>query len=237
MNWKNIWSSRNLKSIENLSAQEILQSLLEMDGFDSPTGSIHVEAWSDYIEYLCTLLGLTETDSIFEVGCGAGAFIYSFFKNNHTVSGLDFSNDLISIAQRAMPGMNFETTEALELDYSKKFDHVIASSVVFYFPSYDYTNEVLTRMLRKALKTVVILDVPDLATKDECEQFRQGTMTKSEYNRKYKDLQHLYFPKQFWIKLAERNNLSCHIEQQYIEGYCNNEYRYNVVFRRLNQQL
>lgn len=232
MDWKNIWSSRNLKSIENLATKEVLQSLLEMDGFDSPTGNIDVEAWSEYIEYISSLLELSETDTIFEVGCGAGAFIYSFFKNNHIVSGVDFSKDLISIAQKAMPGMNFETREALELDYSLKFDHVIASSVVFYFPSYDYTNEVLTRMLRKARRTVVILDVPDLATKDICEQFRQGTMTKSEYNRKYKDLQHLYFPKQFWKKLAERNNLSCQIEQQNIEGYCNNEYRYNVVFRR-----
>ena len=150
MDWENIWNSRNVKSVDNLSTHDVLKSLLEMDGFDSPTGSINVGAWSNYLECISSLLELSATDTFFEVGCGAGAFLYSFYEKKHTVSGLDFSNDLITIAQRAMPGMNFERRDALKLDYSLKFDHVIASSVVFYFPSYDYTNEVLMLMLKKA---------------------------------------------------------------------------------------
>lgn len=228
MNWQKIWNSRDLKSIENRSSKEVLESLLKMDGFDSPTGNIDVSDWVDYLNHITEVLELEDSDSLYEVGCGSGAFLYSYYKRNHRVAGLDFSNDLISIAKKAMPKMTFDTQDAIELKTTEKFDVVLASSVVFYFPSYKYTQKVLELMIKKANKSIAILDVPDIDTREQCELFRRGTLSESEYKIKYDGLMHLYYPKNFWIEFAEFNNMKYRIEQQNINGYCNNEFRYNV---------
>ena len=232
MNWLNIWNSREVKGIENVPKKDVLEGLLEMDGFDSPTGNIEVGAWIEYIDQIIDVLDLESSETIYEVGCGAGAFLYMLYVKDYKVAGLDFSKDLIEVAQKAMPGMLFETSDALELMTSPKSDYIIASSVVFYFPSYEYTEKVLELMYEKANMAIVILDVPDLETQERCENFRRGALSEKEYKMKYAGLMHLYYPKNFWRDFAKRKGILCEIEQQYIRGYCNNEYRYNVILRK-----
>lgn len=127
--WSEIWNNRLIKPVENLPIEQVLSNLLAMDGFDSVTGSIGTEEWLQYLDHLGNVLNVDKNDSIFEVGCGSGAFLYPFYLLGNNVSGLDYSGDLISTAKKAMPDMDFETNEAVFMNISPTYDHLVASSV------------------------------------------------------------------------------------------------------------
>lgn len=231
-NWHSIWEKRNtIDSIQGKTYFEIIESLLAIDGFDSGTGKIEPNAWLNFIKQLNTKIGLTQKDSVFEVGCGSGAFLFPYFKAGHKIGGLDFSNTLIENCYNLF-GIKegFVCASALELDTTEQFDFVISFSVFFYFPDEQYASSVLEKMLHKAKKGVVILDVPDIFTKEICEVVRRGTMPQDEYEKKYFGLNHLYYNKDFFIKkFAELGVSNVNIEQQKIEKYINNEFRFNCI--------
>ena len=65
--------------VEDSSDSSILSRLIKADGFDTGFGSINEHAWKKYSEYIkYKLNNIKENDSIYDVGCGAGAFLYNF---------------------------------------------------------------------------------------------------------------------------------------------------------------
>src|SRR5256885_3503728 len=56
-----------------------------------------------------------------------------------------------------------------------------------------YAEEVIARMAAKALRAVAVLDVPDVARRDEAEAFRRGVLGAEAYERRYRGLEHRYF--------------------------------------------
>ena len=58
---------------------DILSELICLDGFDGKTGKINVVDWVNYIKYISDYIGIKKHESIFEIGCGSGAFLYPFF--------------------------------------------------------------------------------------------------------------------------------------------------------------
>ena len=232
MSWQKIWSSRKIEKLNDpfINENVILRNLLLLDGFDSPTGNIVVSSWESFINKLINELSFNSNNSVYEVGCGGGAFLYPFYKKGMKVGGLDYSASLIEICQKIMPTMNFNVSEASELNTDLQFDFVSAFSVFFYFKDYNYANNVLEKMYNKSRKGVMILDIPNIDTKSECEIFRKGSMDTEEYNAKYKDLQHLYYPKSFFEKFAIMKNAKFFkIEDQSIDEYCNNKFRFNFI--------
>ena len=79
--WKDIWNkSERVNKI-------ILEMLIKADGFDSGAGSFSVDDWIDYTNDFYNKLNIKKTDSIFDVGCGSGAFVYPLYLKNHNVGG------------------------------------------------------------------------------------------------------------------------------------------------------
>ena len=72
-NWKEIWNRRN--SIKNTNLD--LSDLIALDGFDAGAGKIEIEDWREYVHRVSQKLNLQAGNSVFEVGCGAGAFLYA----------------------------------------------------------------------------------------------------------------------------------------------------------------
>lgn len=232
MSWQKIWSSRKIDKLNELliNENEILRNLLLLDGFDSPTGNIIVSSWESFIRRLIEELSINSNNSVYEVGCGGGAFLYPFYKKGLKVGGLDYSSSLIEICNKIMPKMNFDVSQASELNTDLQFDFVSAFSVFFYFKDYNYANEVLEKMYNKSKVGIMILDIPDIDTKSECEIFRMGSMGIDKYNDKYKDLQHLYYPKSFFENFAKLKKAKfSKIEDQSIDKYCNNRFRFNFI--------
>ena len=222
--WKKIWENRNIKT----SDKSILNKLIAVDGFDTGYGTINENDWLKYIDYIEEKLNLQNTDSLYEVGCGAGAFLHKFYNQGNIVGGIDYSENLIDISKEYLPNGNFEISEAINMNISEKYSYVISNSVFFYFPTYEYANEVIKRMINKSVKGIAILEVNDLEKKDESMSLRKGYLSDEEYEEKYEGLEHLYYNKQWFIDIAKMNNLRIEIVQQNINNYKNNMYRFNV---------
>lgn len=232
MSWEKVWSSRKIDNFDNLTFDDntILRKLLLLDGFDSPTGNIDISSWITFIERTIKKTRINSNNSVYEVGCGGGAFLYPFYKKGLNVGGLDYSSPLIEICNNIMPEMQFDVCQASNLNTEIKYDFVSAFSVFFYFKDYDYARDVLEKMYDKSNIGILIFDIPDISTKIQCEKFRMGSMGIDEYNDKYSDLRHLYYPKSFFENFAKSKGAKfSEIQVQNIDGYCNNRYRFNFV--------
>jgi len=230
--WHAIWNTRNLPGPDR-SKDIGLQDLLIADGFDTGAGTLNsMDAWEDYIADISTKIGLVPGDSIFEIGCGSGAFLYMWYKEGHRVGGIDYSGNLVAIAQQVMKGMNFRVSEANVVDTGEKFDIVLSNGVFHYFRDYAYAKEVVEKMITKAGKTVAILEVPDLARKEESERARRAALPEGEYDKKYRGLNHLHYEREWFTQFAEKSGSTIEIFDQNIKGYTNSRFRFNVVIKK-----
>jgi SAM-dependent methyltransferase len=204
-NWKGIWNKR--KSADFITPD--LRNLIDLDGFDSGAGRVEVEDWQRNAWSIAQHLGLLNGDSVFEVGCGAGAFLYAL-KQGHTinVAGIDYSANLLAAAKKAIPEGDFTMGEAKDINPDTKYDFVISHSVFHYF-SLDYANQVLELMIGKANKAVAILEVPDLNLKSKAESSRRNILKQEEYDKKYLGLEHTYYSQDWFKHEANRFGLEC----------------------------
>lgn len=83
MIWEEIWNKREISHEYNG-----LEKLLRADGFDSGAGKISIDRWIEYTEYIKQEIDIQPSDSIFEVGCGCGAFLYPYYLKGHLVGEL-----------------------------------------------------------------------------------------------------------------------------------------------------
>jgi len=227
--WRAVWNSRQT----DRRGKSTLDRLISVDGFDSAFGgAIESGDWIRYLDSIAAKLGVEPGDSIFEVGCGAGAFLYPFFVKGHRVAGIDYSEHLTEIARDAMPGIPILVDEAIEMPADLRFDFVTSHSVFFYFHDLRYAATVLRKMNLAAVKGVGIFDVPDAAKKKEAMQYRKGKLGNDEYERRYKGLTHLYYERSWFERTLAGEDLDVVTEDQDIPGYGNNRYRFNVFMRR-----
>jgi len=226
--WKDIYNK------EDRLNKIILEMLMKADGFDSPTGNFEVNDWIAYTNIHYAKLGIKQDQSIFDVGCGSGAFIYPLYLQNYIVGGIDFADLLITLANSIMPQKDFTTSEAIMLDVNRKYDIVLSHGVFLYFDSLDYARTVIIKMIEKAESTIAILDINDEAKREKYHATRMQTMTKEEYEKKYKDLNHYFFRKSFFEEIAKEKNLKIEIWDQDFKKYNNSQFRFNVIMRKDN---
>jgi SAM-dependent methyltransferase len=222
--WKEIWEARKLDP----TLDSTLAQLLAADGFDMPFGRVGEQAWADYVSQMAATIGIVPGSTVFEVGCGAGAFLLDLYERGCEVGGLDGSSSLVRIAAQVMPLGKWIHADAGELDPVPVYDFVVASGSFHYFPSLDYAQSVIARMVRKARRGVMLLDIPDLALRDEAVAYRARLAGPEAYARKYVGLDHLYYSRD-WMRAALRRGgaIRVEIESQRLDGYPNGAFRYN----------
>jgi SAM-dependent methyltransferase len=227
-NWQNVWDKRQLLQ---QPGESLLESLIKMDGFDSPLGSISEADWRAYVDSVIKLMELRSHETVFEIGCGSGAFLYVLYERGIQVSGVDYSSAMIEIAKKIMPknASNFEVLDALAIDVIQA-DAIIANHVFHYFPSYEYVRMVLEKVLKTESK-VLLTALPDIRFKEASEMFRKDKLTDQEYKIKYDGLDILYFSKS-WI-LDEINRLSPKRKVFFlpytVETFPQNEFRFDCL--------
>ena len=67
--------------------QIILECLLKANGVDGGAGSFNQEDWQIYTQEYFDRIGIKSGDTVFDFGCGSGAFIYPLYLKMHTVGG------------------------------------------------------------------------------------------------------------------------------------------------------
>ncbi len=223
--WKEIWNRRHIETFSS----NILQNLIDLDGFDSGAGKLSAEVWRHYAGEIARLIGLRKGDSVFEIGCGAGAFLFALRELGAKVAGLDYSAGLIDAARKAIPDGHFSHMEAAELTSDQTFDFVIANGVFHYFPNQAYAGDVLAHALKKARRAVAILEIPDASMLEESERTRRLMLSTDEYEKKYQGLAHQYYSREWFEALAAKMGFLCSIVQQNIPGYSQNPFRMNCI--------
>lgn len=224
-NWSNIWESR----IEN-PVKMTHNQLLEANGYDNDRSRIYTWSLGFALNYYSNLWYLRDGDSIYEVGCGAGAMLYPYHQELYKVGGIDLSNSLIELAKLNLPTGSFVQGEAIELNVEEKWDHLISFGLFFYFPDMEYVETVLDKMVEKAIRTISVYDIPDLATKEECENMRR--LTTENYDELYKGLDHLYFTREWFTNYAHKKGLHISVFDQLIPGYVNGKYRFCITMTK-----
>ncbi len=228
LNWKEIWGKRSYSGEQLLN----LETLIKLDGFDSGAGRIEADDWQTYAEIISTKLGLFDGASVYELGCGAGAFLYAL-RQLHTleVGGLDYSAPLISAAKQAMPDGDFIANEAKLVDTNHQYDFVIANSVFHYFTE-EYASIVLDKMMKKAKIAVAIMEIPDLTTKIQSETLRRDVLTQEEYEKKYAGLEHTYYRRTWFIEQAQLHGYECEVFDGCVPNYAQNKFRFGVLINK-----
>jgi trans-aconitate methyltransferase len=224
--WQHIWEKRSLQPQHAIT----LDTLIALDGFDSGAGKIALPDWQEYTRRISEKLGMQPGNSVFEVGCGAGAFLYALRQQHPlTVGGLDYAAGLVEAAQQAMPDGDFKAQSAQTMATAPQYDFVIANSVFHYFDE-AMAAEVFQAMWQKANIGVAVLDIPHAATKEACERARRDALTEAEYEEKYRGLHHTYFsPDWFANQLPGKPH---QVFESCVPNYAQSQYRFSVIFHK-----
>jgi ubiquinone/menaquinone biosynthesis C-methylase UbiE len=232
MSWKEIWENKGITEKEDF----VLTDLMALDGYDTGAGCCPVEGWMFTVEMMERKLQLNRKESICEIGCGSGAFLFPLYRKGYKIlSGIDYSTNLISVCKRVIPEGNFRVSEAKSTSFEPaKFDAVISNGVFNYFPDLEYTRQVIEEILRilKINGRGIILDMNDAEKKLQYETIRRNKLGQEEYERLYKDHRHLFFKRSWFKEIASEHNLKYEIFDQDITGYDNSKFRFNFYFEK-----
>jgi SAM-dependent methyltransferase len=222
--WEAVWASRPT----DLSGGSVIGALLLADGRDTPFGTIDEEAWLAFVRRVAARLGVGPGDSVCDVGCGAGAFLYELHRMGCVVSGVDRSASLIDCARRAMPGRQFVVADADALAAEPAVDAVVSCDAFLYFPSAKYAGRVVDAMAAKARRAVAVIGVPDAATKDEALARRRDLAGgEAAYDARYRGLEHLYIQRDWLVgRMAAAGLVDIEVEDQGIDDD-NAAFRFN----------
>lgn len=70
---------------------------------------------------------------VLDIGCGGGIKTKYIHDKGYLVSGIDFSENMIAIAQKNLPWLDFEVVDIYEIDkYNKTFDGIFAQAVLLH---------------------------------------------------------------------------------------------------------
>jgi trans-aconitate methyltransferase len=228
--WQAVWER---KGAEVQDTTFDLAQLLRTNGYDTGHGDIKVDAWTSYAAHVLDVLGADAGHSVYELGCGAGAFLTPIRERGLTVAGSDYSSTMVAAASKVLPDGQFEWCEASNVPAFPQYDFVVANGVFFYFKDLDYAETVIKALMAKARRGVAILDSPDLAHKEETLALRHHTAGgKEEYERRYKGLDHLYFDRDWFAQAFwSAGATSVEVYDQQIQDYANAAGRFNVFAR------
>lgn len=223
--WDEIWERRPPEP----GHSSVLGTLIALDGFDSGDGILSEQNWAQGVHETARRLGLSPDDSVYEVGCGAGAFLYPLHNEGYRVGGLDRSAALIGRARQAIPGGRFTCCDAADLD-DEPWDAVVSFSAFEYFPSHEYARRVITVMARKARMAVAVMDLPDLAVREAAEERRAELAGGPEaYAERYAGLEHRYYDRSWVTGVLEDCGLEgVRARDQWFGGYGNAAFRFSA---------
>jgi SAM-dependent methyltransferase len=191
-----------------------LRSLMDLDGFDVGAGRLSTDSFREVARAAARELSLRPGMLAIEIGCGAGAFLSCLQETGADLIGLDYSSSLLAHARTAVPNVSWVCADAAGLPVSSGIaDALVCHSVFQYFPDLAYARRAVEEF-RRVASSVLILDVPNLATRVEAESVRACVGSKPG--------DHQYYPKDFFAG-AHR------LWSSDVADYPNARYRFNVL--------
>ncbi len=206
MDWHEIWEQKGAAEL----SRYYHETLIALDGFDGGAGRLSTTQFREIASLVVRELGLRPGVRLLDVGCGSGALLWCLRDLGLSLLGVDYSATLIEHARAAIPEATFAIAEATHLPF--RADAIVCHSVFQYFPDYDYAKRVLVEF-RRVASVALIIDIPDLATREAAEKTRRSLGSKQGT--------HLYYSRSFFGDAKVRTND--------LPGYGNAPFRFNVL--------
>lgn len=110
--------------------------------WSSPAGKVRAERRA---EYFVSVGKIVSTDKVLEIGCGTGLFTKKVYKmSKANIIATDLSLDLLEIAKKEVPDINFQIADAMKLPFANnEFDVVFGSSILHHLDFIPALNEIL----------------------------------------------------------------------------------------------
>jgi 2-polyprenyl-3-methyl-5-hydroxy-6-metoxy-1,4-benzoquinol methylase len=227
-NWHAVWQAKGLsQQVIDPAREDFLDTLMEFDGYFSPTSTLSRQDYDVFFRYVVDALGIGRDDSVYEVGCGAGALLYWLRSRCRTVGGADFAESLIAHARTALPDAGeLRHCEARDITL-EPYDVVLSTGVFIYFRDEEYARDVLRKMIAKARRGIGVFDVNDADRRAESEAARRRAQ--GDRARDYAGVEQLYLRRRFFEEIADEYGLACRIDESALPDCVNARYRYHVV--------
>ncbi|MGE3275965.1 MAG: trans-aconitate 2-methyltransferase [Vicinamibacterales bacterium] len=224
--WTAYWSDRRLDTHHT----DLLDQLLAADGYADPGAAIDQDAWRRYVADVAEALEIGPDTSVYEVGCGAGAFLVPLDQIGCRVGGSDPSAALVAAAGAAMPDGRWSQGEGAAVDPAEPWDIVVCNGAFAYLPDHDYARGVLARMAAKATRGFAVLDVPDADDAEAAARALASARHPESPDRS--GLHHTRFGRSWFLhQLAEIGVTAVHVAEQRIPDYEAGVFRFNVFAR------
>jgi len=230
-NWEKVWNK------EDRTNKIILDCLVKADGFSSSSRKYEEDSWTEYCESFFLKLNILQNESIFEVGCGSGAFLYLLYLKKNIVAGIDYSSSLINLARKLMPEGNFICEDVINFQSNNSYDVVLSHSVFQYFKDLNEAELVIKSMAQMAKKKIAVFDVTDITKYDLFHSVRMNNyinegFSEDDYKKRYQGLTHLFFSKDWFEEIGEKLNLKTEIFDQVNDNYEKSILGFNVIFSK-----
>jgi SAM-dependent methyltransferase len=108
--------------------------------------------YGEEYEFYSSLLIKYHCTHILEIGCGTGHLAAKFTGNNFNYTGIDLSEDMLSLAKTNNPGVNFFKADMREFSLSQKINAAIITGRTI---SYVTSNEDVQRTFSSIHKNLV----------------------------------------------------------------------------------
>jgi len=89
--WRPVWERKGAQVQDGALD---LSELLRANGYDTGHGDLTVDAWTSYTQTVLDLLGAESGQSLYEIGCGAGAFRMPIKQGRASSRGIGLFVDL-----------------------------------------------------------------------------------------------------------------------------------------------
>ncbi len=114
---------------------------------------MHPGGWffNEYLEMPSTLelLGNVKDKKILDYGCGSGIYTKILTKKGAKVKGFDISEEMLRIAKKNNPDIEFKQGSGYNIPFTEKFDIILASLVVHYMKDWNKMFREMGRVLNK----------------------------------------------------------------------------------------
>lgn len=126
------------------------------------------ESWllEDLARSLAGAAKVTTEDRVLDVGCGTGIVARECARRvgeEGDVAGIDISEDMLAVARRAAPELDWHLGDAGELPFGDgSFDRVVSQFALMFFPDPELAITQMWRVLRPggSLAVAVLGDIP-----------------------------------------------------------------------------
>ena len=118
-----------------------------------------IDYCKSYIDEFVTKLS---GKKILDVGCGAGQITDYLTQKGFETTGIDFSKELLKIAEQNFPNSKFILADICEYEQKEKVDGIITKDVLFHLSDEDLfaVLKKFKRLLKQSGNLCIIMDVP-----------------------------------------------------------------------------